>query len=78
MSATSDDRLVYLRGGLIVPVEPLLLLFMLQERGFVLTAGGNVLVVKPFQKLTADDCVAIRRWKLHLLSLLEYEAPECS
>ena len=47
MSAASD-RFVYLKGELTVPVEPLLLIFALQERGFTLTPeGDNVLVVQP-------------------------------
>ena len=72
--ATSE--LVYLKGGLTIPVDPLLLIFRLQERGFSLTPDGDTLVVQPYQQLTREDCNQIRRWKAHLMALLRYEAPE--
>jgi hypothetical protein len=75
-SPAASDRLVTLAGGLTVPAEPLLLLFDLQERKFVLTVDGDTLVVEPHDRLTSDDCRAIRRWKWHILALLEYQAPE--
>jgi hypothetical protein len=68
-----------LRGGLTVPIEPLILIFELQERGFVLTPEDtDTLVVQPHHRLTAEDCAAICRWKLHILALLEYRAPVCA
>ena len=66
---------VHLRGGLTVPVAPLLLVFRLQERGFSLTPDGDALIVQPYERLTRTDCDQIRRWKRHLLALLNYEAP---
>ena len=73
----SEARFIHLRGGLTVPVEPLLLVFDLQERGFTLTPeDGETLVVQPYNKLTRTDCEQIRRWKRHVLALLSYEAPE--
>ncbi|HEY1307299.1 MAG TPA: hypothetical protein VGF24_27275 [Vicinamibacterales bacterium] len=71
----SDRRYVSLRGGLVVPVETYLLMFELEDRGFCLNRDGDVLVVEPHQRLTADDCGRIRRWKRHILALLDYEPP---
>ena len=72
--------LIELRGGLTVPEEPYRLVFALQDRGLTLTADGETLRVagpngsKP--ELSADDTVAIRKWKSHLMALLAYRAPE--
>ena len=74
MPAGSDY--VHLRGGLTVPVEPLLLVFRLQERGFSLAPDGEALVVQPYERLTRTDCEQIRRWKRHVPALLTYQAPE--
>src|SRR4051794_28994683 len=73
LMSPASDRFVYLRGGLTVPVEPLQLMFDLQERGFRLQADGdNALIVQPAQLLTGEDRRQIRRWKLHVLALLDY------
>ena len=71
---TSD--FVTLRGGLVVPAQSCLLAFELEDRGFTLSRNGDVLVVQPHERLTRDDCSRIRRWKLHLLALLDYTPPE--
>jgi len=78
MSGGSDDtrRYVMLAGGLAVPIEPYLLLLDLEGRGFQVTQDGDVLVVCPGTQLTDADCAAVRRWKLHLLALVNYQAPE--
>jgi hypothetical protein len=70
---TASD-FVILRGGLSVPITPLLLLLDLEARGFRATRDGDDLV-QPGRDLTADDRTAIRRWKLHLLALLDYDPP---
>ena len=61
----ASDRLVWLNGNLVVPIEPYLLMFELEERGFSLSRDDDVLVVRPHKSLTADDCERIRRWKRH-------------
>jgi hypothetical protein len=33
----------------------------------------DVLSVQPHERLTADDCTRIRHWKLHLLSIVDYQ-----
>jgi hypothetical protein len=72
-----DDRLVLLAGGLALPVEPILLALELEQRGLQLSReGADTLVVQPHQDLTTEDRERIRRWKHHLLALVDYRAPE--
>jgi hypothetical protein len=71
------DRYVQLRGGLVLPVEPYLLALQLEERGFAMRRLDNdVLSVQPHDQLTREDCANIRRWKLHLLAVVDYAPPE--
>src|SRR6187549_3468105 len=67
LSASSDhhnDRIVLLKGGLVLPVEPIQLALELEERGFTLTRmDGDTLLVQPYERLTRDDCQRIKRWK---------------
>jgi hypothetical protein len=73
----SSDRFVQLHGGPLLPVEPILLAFELEERGFTLTRlDGDVLSVQPYDRLTREDCSRIKRWKWHVLALLDYVPPE--
>lgn len=77
--ASSDrrDRYVLLQNGLALPLEPLLLALELEERGLHLSREGvDTLVVQPHQQLTAEDRERVRRWKYHLLSIVDYRAPE--
>jgi len=67
-----SDRYVSLSAGLVIPIEPYLLVFELENEGFSLRRDGDVLVVSPSQKLTPDLCARIRRWKFHVLALLDY------
>lgn len=75
MQAVSD-RFVVLRGGLTLPADAVLLALSLESRGFTLTADGPDLVVCPGSQLTPADRENIRRWKMHLLAIIAYEAPE--
>ncbi len=70
-----SNRFVQLRGGLTVPLEPLMLSLDLEARGFTLVSDGRDLVVSPASRLTREDRQALRRWKLHLMSLAAYEPP---
>jgi len=77
--ASSDhhDRYVQLKNGPVLPVEPCVLALELEARGFTMTRmDGDVLNVQPYRRLTAEDCAAIRRWKAHLLSIVDYQPPE--
>jgi hypothetical protein len=77
--ASSDhrDRFVQLKDGPLLPAEPYLLALGLEQRGFRMTRhDGDVLDVQPHGRLTADDCVRIRKWKQHLLAIVDYTPPE--
>jgi hypothetical protein len=67
---------VLLRGGLAVPVAPVLLLLDLEMRGFSLSREGDDILVRPFSKLTEDDKRQLKAWKQHVLALISYVAPE--
>lgn len=71
----SCDRYVTLRGGLTVPVEPLQLLWRLEDEGFRISVDNeDRIVVRPGSRLTPADEDAIRRWRRHLCALIEYDA----
>ena len=72
------SELIALKDGPTVPAAPLRLLLDLEARGFVLSMDNDTLVVQPHGQLTPEDCAAIRRWKWHLLMLLDYTPPEVS
>ena len=74
---TSDvSDFVVLKGGLAVPVAPVLLLLGLEARGIRVARDGDQLTVCPGQELTGQECQQIRQWKLHLLTLVDYRPPE--
>lgn len=73
--AAASDGYVVLRGGLSLPLAPVLLALELEARGFALTLDGDALLVQPGSKLTQEDAARIRRWKRHLLAVLTYESP---
>ena len=66
-----DDRFVTLRGP-IVPAPAFMLLLDIEARGFTIRREGDTLVVRPAERLTRADCTGLRRWKWHVLMLLEY------
>jgi len=74
--ADSEDweaRFVVLEDGMVVPADAYRLLLNLEDRGFTLEQEGtSTLRVRPSDRLTAADCVQLRRWKWHLLMLLRY------
>jgi hypothetical protein len=72
MTAPGSDRYVLLKGGLAVPIEPLRLLWDLEERGYRVCQDGEDLLVHPGRTLTDEDRASIRRWKSHLLALVAY------
>ncbi len=69
----ASERFVCLRGGLCVPVTPIELLLDLESRGLTLSRDGDDLLISPPGRLTDDDRTALRRWKPHLLALVDYE-----
>lgn len=74
--ANVSERYVSLRGGLAVPVAPMLLLLELEARGLQVSRDGADILVRPAGGLTEADRVALRRWKAHVLALVDYQAPE--
>jgi len=41
-----------------------------------MTRDGDVLVVEPGERVSDEQCRATRRWKPHLLALVDYGPPE--
>ena len=78
MSTACEARFVQLACGLVVPAEPLMLLLDLEARGFALTRDGDDILIRPFSQLTPEDCRQVRKWKRHVLAVLDYEAPTCA
>jgi hypothetical protein len=69
-------RYVLLPSGLALPVEPILIVGELENRGFKLTGEGDDILITPFSKLTNDDKQRLKTWKRHILALLSYESRE--
>lgn len=68
-------RFVALKGGLVLPLAAVQFALDLEQRGLQLRVeADDVLFVGPRDRLTADDCVRIRQWKLHLLAIANYDA----
>ena len=67
------SELVSLRGGLVVPVEALRILWHLEERSFdVRLANDGALLVVPGSRLTTDDRAAIAEHRDALRELVAY------
>jgi hypothetical protein len=76
MSASCSDGYLCLRGGLWVPIAPVVLLLDLERRGFqVELKDDDQVSVRPFSKLTDDDKASLRRWRRHVRALLAYQPP---
>jgi hypothetical protein len=73
---TGSDRHVLLRGGLAVPLAPMLLLLDLEARGLQVSRIGDDILVRPAGQLTDADRAALGRWKVHVLALVDYATPE--
>lgn len=67
---------IELAGGLLVQSDAIALALVLEQRGLTLTAKDGVLLVSPGSLLSADDRVAVQRWKRHLLAIAAYQPPE--
>ena len=69
----SDQPVVALRGGVVVPVAALRVLWALEERDFgVSLADDGILLVSPGSKLTARDRHAINHYRDALRLLVRY------
>lgn len=83
MAASNDvwDRFIELGHdgtGPIIPKDCYGLYITLRGRGLTFTSEAGyhtpVLVVSPPEALTDEDCGDIRRWKWHLLVLMDFDA----
>ena len=73
----ASERLVTLKNGPTVRVEPVELLLDLEARGFkVYTDNGHDVLVSPASKLQPDDAENLKLWRTHVLALLSYTPPE--
>ena len=67
------DRFVTLNGGLIIPAPAYVLALDLERRGVTLAREDrDTLNVGPSDRLTDADRAGLRRWKRHLLALVDY------
>ena len=73
MPTASEHGYVILRGGLAMPVAPVLLVLALEQRGLTISRDGDDLLVRPPGRLTDDDRQQLCRFKRHVLALLDYE-----
>ena len=71
------DRLVTLRGGLVVPLAALQVAWSLEDRGarFELADDDRILV-RPASVLTDEDRQNIQRWRGALRAIVAYEVPD--
>jgi len=63
MASASDARFVQLKGGPLIPVEPVLLVLELEARGFLLSWDGADIWIRPASPLTDEDRARVVRWK---------------
>ena len=66
---------IELRGGLFVDDAALAFCLALEFRGHQLTAREGQLLVSQASTLTADDRAQIRRHRLMLLAIADYQVP---
>ena len=72
----SAEAVIGLKGGLVVHLAVLRLLWSLEDRGLRLKSVGNRLRVQPVKNLTAEETAAIRRHRDQLLTLSSHEPSE--
>jgi hypothetical protein len=72
MPTSSAPDFVTLPSGVIVSLEAVDLLIGLERRGFTVRLEDDKVSVAPGRALTDDERAAIRRWKLHLMALVEH------
>lgn len=73
MACASD--FVTFAGGLTLPIAVWLLALDLESRGVQMAVDGDQLVVSPRELVTEADIAQIRRWKSHLIAVVQYQAP---
>lgn len=78
MPSPSDDRLVCLRGGLTVPLVVLRAMWAAEARGASFAVGDDkeTVLVSPRGVLTEDERETLRRYRLHVRAILDYQVPD--
>jgi hypothetical protein len=71
MNGSETSPFVVLKNGIVLPAEPVMLALDLENRGLQLRVENRELAVGPRNRLNDDDRQRIRRWKLHLIEILE-------
>jgi hypothetical protein len=73
LASSKTTAFEVLRDGLVVPVPVLRLLWELENAGYRLriTEDGS-LQLAPFSKLSSAQLGELRRWKRHLIALVQY------
>src|SRR4051812_37931623 len=69
--SNASDHYVLLRDGLALPLEPVRLTLDLESRGFKLERADEDIAIRPASRLTDEDRAAIRRWKFHILAIVD-------
>ena len=67
----SSDHATLVNGPTL-PREAIALAVELEARGFDLKVHGDRLLVGPVDQLGPEDVAAIKRWRNHLIALVEY------
>lgn len=75
MSAVAyRDTPITLKGGFVVPVEALRLAWRLEEIGISMRVEGNVLVLRPRDRIPPEDLPTLRRYQRDIMRIVEYTA----
>lgn len=70
----SDDRFVHLCGGLVLPVEVVLLALRLEQDGFTFAIDETGhLLVSPIDQLSPADRAELRRLHDFMVQLIRYQ-----
>jgi hypothetical protein len=72
MPSTVAPELVTLKGGVSVSLPALQTLWRLEDRGFLIRADGDALVVRPKSRITPDEDRALREHRAELIALVRY------
>ena len=71
-SDVADEETVMLRGGLIVQVPALRVLWELESRGCEIGVDGDVIVVRPGSKLRPEERAVIQQHRGDLIAAIRY------
>lgn len=72
MTTETATESVVLKGGLVVSVNALRVLWDLESRGLEITEEHDMLVIGPKTLITSEDDRAIRTFRDELLMLVRY------